>query len=302
MKQKRDLIFVIMSVLLKLFTVSAQPVIGALTKTAKSGETNFLTGEGLAQASVMMRDQNQTLSARILRQDAQKALAVVPPGLGQGTLWVWVTGSGTSSARVPVNNPEPWWAQPDHVAPGGSTRIFGRNFDGAGGILQVVLTNNGATRVYNATVLSGSVLSLSLSNLDLSGQTLPVGTNSLYIKEPKNESLYGPVNLVVQQPWTPPTYSVNVTNYGASPNSASPANAAFIAAFNDVAQHGGGVVNVPPGTFILNEQYGYASASAVLPCAANRSGAYILQGAGSGQTTLEFKPTVGFSLYAFLRH
>jgi hypothetical protein len=281
------------------FTHSARAQIVGWTKTAQPGDTLFLAGQNLGSGMVQITDGRQTLAARILKQDGQKLLAVVPPGLGNGTLWASPSSAGVSGSAVPINYPEPWWAQPDRVGIGGTTRIFGRNFNGQGSTIEVILNNAGTMRYFNANVLNGDTLTLTLSNLDLNGNALASGTNLLYLKEPKSTNWYGPISLVVQSQFVFPAFSVNVTNFGAIPNDGTPHTQAFVAAFNAVAQNGGGMVVVPAGTFTLDDTLGYASVGAVLPSVNSTLNSYILQGAGVGQTILEFKPTSGATRSAF---
>ncbi|MBF0593350.1 MAG: hypothetical protein HQL22_00115 [Candidatus Omnitrophica bacterium] len=277
-------------------------VIGSSTWSAVSGESVFMTGQNLDHGNVFVSDGSQTLQARILTRDAGKLSAVIPDGLARGTLWVWLNNAGVLSNKIILNNPQPWWIQPDRLDIGATTRIFGRNFDAGqnpGAKVVVVLDDTTTRRYYDGIVTGSNEITLTLSPRDKNHLDLARGTYNVYLKEPKTEDLYGPVAMTIEAPYQIPSYTVDVTQFGAIPDDDKADNSAFIQAFNDVAAHGGGTVTVPAGVFRLDETYGYSAASSILPTGSNRNGSFNIKGAGRDKTVLEFKSDTGFNRGAF---
>ena len=272
--------------------------IAAHSHTAASGETFLLCGQFRVDDTVRVGDGTTTASAEILLQDAEKIMAVVPSGLSTGTLWVWVADGANS---VTLNNPEPWWIQPDRLDIGQTTRIFGRNLSRSSSptTLTVILQNRtgGGTYTYSAKVTEPCVATLIVGATDIKHNAISYGTYDWYVAEPRTlgfnkdyapiyNAAYHPLRLEANACTVTQTTVVYAKDYGATANDSTTDSAAIRKAILAAQGKGGGIVRLGPGEYLIDEYTGPGY----------YQGLWInegveLRGAGIDATTVTFRRT-----------
>jgi hypothetical protein len=107
--------------------------IGAWSDDVLPDQSFVLTGRGLGDAELALwgpsatKGDGQHWPARVVSRSASMVLATVSPSAPAGVYVVWPGRQGHWGAPVRLNAPEIWWCTPDRVSPGETLRICGRN-------------------------------------------------------------------------------------------------------------------------------------------------------------------------------
>lgn len=108
------------------------PLIYNATLEAGPDESFFMIGEGFtneffAWGASADRAEGQEIKLRVQSATDRTVIATLPERAYDGPVVVWAKNKAGYSEPIVLNAPQPWWCSPEVVAPGGRIRIFGRN-------------------------------------------------------------------------------------------------------------------------------------------------------------------------------
>lgn len=254
------------------------PRIASWTDDAGPDETFLLVGEGLTNRVLVWGADpsvpaGREISPAIQFASSRMVAATLPERAYDGLFLVWVENDAGRSQPIVLNAPQPWWCHPRRVEAGATIRVFGRNL---------------ARRPHFGQAF------LYLESETGSGAWLPVAKGEKYqvvatIPEnvpPGRYRLWVHAGCGGHWGWGGPV-ALEVLEGNAKeaiPTLFSDGN--LQEAVNQIAQRGGGILELPAGVFEL-------SGTLVIPAGV------IVQGQGREKTILQApsNPTIPFARF-----
>ena len=299
----------------------AGPAIINFPFTAKPGDIISLEGSGFGAApKVFIKPSLQTAAMQLLTKEGRDDVVVfeVPKTIAFDLYKVWIVNGSASSAAVSLNAPAPQHFDAPDVATGSRFRIYGRNLYVNGMTPTVTLIDTQTNAKLTASVatatsgpyyldvaapggiVAGHVYSASVSNgyatattssatllghasgTDHFGIGQPWAYDFVYADGPNYKAGVAGTNVADHHFFnvkTDPSLSLHAKGDGKT-NDAAAINAAIAA-----AKAYGGVVYLPPGT--------YVTGTSALSMASN----VVVQGAGQANTKVIFGPSAVWGFY-----
>jgi len=108
------------------------PIIASWTDDAGPDETFLLVGEKLTDRVFVWgldpsSPRGREIKPKVQFCTGQMLAATLPERSYDGVFVVWVENDAGRSPAIVLNAPQPWWCHPRNVRAGGTIRIFGRN-------------------------------------------------------------------------------------------------------------------------------------------------------------------------------
>ena len=243
---------------------SGAPVIAGVTKQASPGESVTVTGEGLSGDikayiySQSEKGKGKTESCEIVSVDDNEIAVIIPKSYKYGVYGIYVEKNSKKSNKVLINAPDIWWIGLREIVAGETFDIYGENLTSANAQdkekTNVYFKNDKGYVKSQAVYADPHKITVTVPECLESGKEYEVAVHNGHggdgcfaysdekvIFKAKGK---GSVNLSGGK-------TVDVTEYGAKPDSESDCSAAVEAAIN--AANDGDTIYFPEGTYIINK-------------------------------------------------
>jgi polygalacturonase len=230
---------------------------------------------------------NGTLSNATFQElNGDRAVVTLPSGLPSNSMYlVWAENAAGASVPFAVNRTEAWWIGPNAASPGDTVSVYGQNLSSGNQSWIYLQPSQGHGQWITPSAVNPYKVDFVIPN------SLTAGSYQIWVHN-GNGGQYGwsgPVTLTVQARYNYGNMVVNLSDYGALPNTGVDAVPAFQAAIKAIGNNGPATIQLQAGTYYLSNE--------LLLTAGFGKGIY-LQGAGKNVTFL--KPLPGFTDQFFL--
>ncbi|MDR2674618.1 MAG: immunoglobulin domain-containing protein, partial [Opitutaceae bacterium] len=222
------------------------PQIAAAGEGTFPGETLILTGDGLEDATLIIRTADREVALAPLHSASDRMLAVLPDALPRAALVVWPVRGGQVGAPIRVNAPQVWWHWPLRVTTQtDKLHLMGRNFKLPDGGTAVYMEGGGFEGIVPVTESDPYHLCVRLPG------GLTAGDCQLYVWNGTDWGWSDPLTVSIEAEQAAPSAATLIAgDYGAHPNDDTDDAAALQAALDALAP--GGTLVLARGRYLLS--------------------------------------------------